>query len=266
MTPALTAEEVTYAYEPRNPVVRGISFAVRAGSLSAVVGPNGSGKSTLLRLLAGLLPPGEGRVTLEGKPLRSMAAAARARAVGYLPQAVQPAFSFSAFEVVCLGRYPHTGPFGGMSAGDLAVARDCMARTATAPLAGRAFNTLSGGERQRVLLAGVLAQQPRFLLLDEPTSALDLHHAQEIFAQLRSLADEGYGVGVVSHDLNLAAQYCDDALLMGEAHDAVAQGALAEVLTEAHLGRAYGARMRVGRHPFAATPFVCAEATGDTPR
>jgi iron complex transport system ATP-binding protein len=258
MTPALTAEEISHAYEPRTPVVRGVSFALAAGRFSVVVGPNGSGKSTLLRVLAGLLAPTAGRVLLDGAPLRALGAAARARAVGFLPQSVQPAFSFNAFEVVCLGRYPHAGPFGGMSAEDLAVARAALARTGTAPLAARAFNTLSGGERQRVLLASVLAQQPRFLLLDEPTAALDLHHAQEVFAQLRSLADEGYGVAVVTHDLNLAAQYCDDTLLLGETHDAVAQGAPARVFTEAHLGRAYGARMRVGRHPFADTPFVSA--------
>lgn len=265
MTPSLDAENLSFAYDAHAPAVSGVDVGLRAGHLLGIVGPNGSGKSTLLRLLAGLLPPDTGRIMLDGKPLRSFAARTRARHIAFLPQAVQPAFAFRAFEVVCLGRYPHTGGLGGLAAADLACATRCMEQTSTLALRDRVFSTLSGGERQRVLLASILAQEPRFMLLDEPTSALDLHHAQEVFALLRGLTRADYGIAVVTHDLNLAAQYCDTLLLLGEDHGPVATGSVASVLQEAALTRAYGAPMRVGTHPFAGTPFVGAASGADTP-
>jgi iron complex transport system ATP-binding protein len=262
MTPSLDADNLSFAYDPGAPAVSGVSAGLRAGSLLGIVGPNGSGKSTLLRMMAGLLTPDTGCVTLAGQPLRSIAAQARARQIAYLPQAVQPAFAFRVFEVVCLGRYPHTGGLGGLSHADLACAARCMDQTSTTPLRDRLFSTLSGGERQRVLLASILAQEPRFMLLDEPTSALDLHHAQEVFALLRQLAREDFGIAVVTHDLNLAAQYCDTLLLLGLNHQTIASGTVQDVLQEEALTSAYGAAMRVGAHPFAGTPFVCADPAG----
>jgi iron complex transport system ATP-binding protein len=258
MTSSLAAHAISFAYEPGAPVLLEVDAIVRAGGVTGIVGPNGSGKSTLLRVMAGLARADSGEVRLDGTPLTRTGAARRAQMLAYLPQSVNPAFSFTAFEVVCLGRYPHAAPFGGLSAHDVAVARQCLARVNAADLAERQFGTLSGGERQRVLLAGVLAQEPRILLLDEPTASLDMPHARDVFALLRDLARSGYGVGVVTHDLNLAAQYCDTLLLIGAAHAPVATGPPADVLTEARLTQAYGATLRVGRHPFADAPLVCA--------
>ena len=265
MNRSLNAESLDFAYEAGPEVLRGVDTSIRGGRMTGIVGPNGSGKSTLLRLLCGLLRPRRGQVTLDGRPLRSFAARERARSIAFLPQGVQPVFSLTAFEVVCLGRYPHAGPFGSLFAHDVDVARRCMSDTATGPLAYRAFSSLSGGERQRVLLAGILAQEPDLLLLDEPTAALDVHHEAEVFAMLARLARDGYGVGVVTHDLNLAARFCDAIVLLSSGHDVVASGPPDAVLTEENLCAAYASRIRVGVHPFTQTPLIHAELPGSTP-
>jgi len=258
MSAVLEARGVTFAYERGVNVLHNVAATLAPGSMTGIAGPNGSGKSTLLRLLCGLLRPQEGEIFLDGRPLNRYSGRARARKLAFLPQSVTPAFSLSAFEVVCLGRYPHTGGLGSLGSGDLAVAQRCLEQTQTEHLHHRDFAALSGGERQRVLLASILAQEPDLLLLDEPTSALDIHHQVEVMSLLHRLSRERYGVGLVMHDLNLAAQYCDTLVLLGETHEVVASGPPAEVLTESLLARAYGAEIRVGKHPFSATPFVAA--------
>ena len=258
MTCVLQAKAISFGYEDGADVLRGVDATIRGGALSAIVGPNGSGKSTLLRMLCALLRPREGAVTLDGRALSAVSGRVRARTIAFLPQSVNPAFSLSAFEVVCLGRYPHTGALGSLRAGDLEVARRCLCDTETEDLAHRDFMSLSGGERQRVLLASILAQEPDILLLDEPTSALDIHHETEVFDLLKRLKDEGYGIAVVTHDLNLAAQYCDELVLISSGHAVQASGAPDAVLTSEQLTHAYGATIAVGVHPFTGTPFAAA--------
>lgn len=255
----LEARDVVFAYEQGADVLKGVGATVESGVVSGMVGPNGSGKSTLLRLLCGLLEPQQGAVELDGRPLRSMAARARARVVAFLPQGVDPAFSLTVAEAVSLGRYPRLGPLAGLGAEDIEVVERCLRDTETEDLRSREFLTLSGGERQRVLLATILAQEPDLLLLDEPTSALDIHHQVEVMALLRRLAETGYGVGVVTHDLNLAARFCDAVLLLSQDHAVLAQGAPEEVLTEPLLSEAYGWPIRVTRHPTMGAPLVSAE-------
>ena len=258
--PVLEAGTVSFAYEAGREVFRGVDASIPGGRLTGIVGPNGSGKSTLMRVLGGLLKPSAGHVRLNGKPLGSFPAHERARSVAFLPQAVNPAFALTVFEVVCLGRYPHVGVWGGLHPHDRAVAERCLHDTETDALRGRDFMTLSGGERQRVLLASILAQEPHLLLLDEPTSALDLHHQIEIFALLRRLACEGYGVAVVTHDLNMAARFCDTLLLLSpDTEGLLAAGPPHEVLTEGLLSRAYAASIRVCDHPVTGTLLITAE-------
>ena len=263
----LEAKSIDYSYAPDRVALCGVSMAVQSGRITGLVGPNGSGKSTLLRILGGLLRPGRGSVTLDGRDLISYPGRARARArlLAFLPQAVNPAFSLTVFEVAALGRYPHTGPFGGLSAHDLEVALRCLEETETDDLRDRPFLELSGGERQRVLLASILAQEPELLLLDEPTSALDIHHEIEVFDLLRRFAGEGYGIAVVTHDLNLAAQYCHELVLLDGAHKVLAAGPPESVLCEGTLSEAYGAPIRVATHPFHGTPFVAAQPGGARP-
>ncbi len=256
MSRVLEARAVSFVYEKERPLFSDVDAELCTGLLTGIVGPNGCGKSTLLRLLCGLLCPDSGQVTLDQVSLHRFSSRYRARQIAFLPQAVNPAFSMTAFEVVCLGRYPHAGPFGGLRPDDFEAARRCLRHTGAETLAQRDFMALSGGERQRVLLASILAQEPKMLLLDEPTSALDIHHRAEVFALLQSLAAQGYGVGVVTHDLNLAAQYCQHLILLGANHRVAASGHPESVLSGEVLSEAYAAPIQVGRHPFSDAPFV----------
>ena len=256
MKHSLAADRLNFSYAPGAPVLAEVSTLLETGSVAGIIGPNGAGKSTLLQLLCGLLVQDSGTVTLDGRPLVTFTARERARIIAYMPQSVQPTFSLSVREVVALGRYPHLGPFGALGEPDHAIVRACLARTETEAFAERDFLSLSGGERQRVILASVLAQEPRILLLDEPTSALDLPHETAFFVQLRHLATQELGVIVVTHDINMAAQFCDRLLLLGKDHSLITQGTPEEVLTAEHLTAAYGSPLVVTAHPIAGTPFV----------
>lgn len=262
MEATIRADEVSYAYAGGPDAVRGATLHLARGQVTGIIGPNGSGKSTLLRLLAGMAQPRAGEVLIAGSRACEMPARQRARRVAYLPQTVAPLFGLTVDETVALGRYPHTTGLGGLSRVDHAAVARAMARAGVLGLRGRVFTELSGGERQRVLLAGVLAQEPEFLLLDEPTAALDLHHEAEVFALLRALAGEGYGVCVVTHDLSLAAAHCDALLLLAGDGATVAQGAPGAVLTAEALSRAYGARVIVAAHPVTGAPLPYAPPGG----
>jgi iron complex transport system ATP-binding protein len=260
MKHTLEARGVCYAYTPETTVLQDISTTLSSGRVTGIIGPNGAGKSTLLQLLCGLLSPTAGHVVLDGVPVGSLKDRQRAQLLGFMPQAVHPAFSLTVNEVVGLGRYPHLGPLGVLGPPDHDVVSRCLAQTETTDLATRDFLSLSGGERQRVLLASVLAQEPRILLLDEPTSSLDLPHAAAFFRQLRELTDAGLGVIVVTHDINMAAAHCDELVLLGESHTVIGQGDAAAVLRDDLLTEAYGSPLVVGVHPETGGAFVTVPA------
>lgn len=254
-TASLNTTALGHQYQPNWHVLQGIELAFRPGELVGLVGPNGSGKSTLLRILAGQLVPTEGDVQLGEKPLRRIARAALARRIGFLPQTVRATFAFTVEEVVAQGRYPHTGALGILTERDRQVIRRSMEQTHTLAFARRPFEVLSGGERQRVLLASVLAQEAEFLLLDEPTSALDLHHQVDVFDLLAHLARSGLGIILVTHDLNLAAEYCDRLVVLHDGQMAAA-GVPAEVMREEILRRVYTEHLIVDTNPVTGTPLV----------
>jgi len=266
MSASLRGESLTFAYDSGVSALENVSVELCAGEMCGIVGPNGSGKSTLMRILAGQLSAQSGTVRLNGAPMQSVSPKERGRTLAYLPQSVQPVFSLPVRGVVALGRYPYAGLFGVAPAtsDDEAVAK-CLGMTRCEHLRDRSFDTLSGGERQRVLLASALAQEPELMLLDEATAALDLHHQEEIFALLKGLViNAGYGVAVITHDLNLAGRFCDRLLLLDTGHRVAAYGAPEDTLRADTLSAAYGGRIEVGVNPLTGTPLVQA-CLDDTP-
>jgi len=229
-------------------VLEGVSLQIPAGGLVGILGPNGSGKTTLLRLLAGMLRPVSGCITLEGRDVAGMARAAIARTLAVVPQETHPAFEYSVLEMVLMGRYPHLRPLQVEGPDDLRIARDAMAMTGTAALEDRRYDTLSGGEKQRVVIASALAQSGRVLLLDEPTSSLDLNYQLEI-ASVISRLNEQHGTTVVlsTHDLNLAASICRTIALLREGR-IVASGPTRDVLTPDNIRAVYGVDADVTMH------------------
>lgn len=237
-------------------VLEGCSLDVREGEILGIIGPNGSGKTSLLKLMAGLLRPHNGRVSLHGSDVAARSPLEMARLVAMVPQESQVLFPFTVGELVLMGRFVHQQGWGWESADDLRIARHAMRIMEVDHLAGRTFQALSGGERHRAVIARALAQQTPILLLDEPTAFLDLKHQIEIFGILKALNRERQvTVVLVSHDLNLAGQYCDRLLLL-HAGKPYRTGPPKDVLTVEHLRVAYGCDVLIDAHPMTGTPRI----------
>jgi len=246
----LQLDDVRFGFKSRPDFLGPVSLTVCPGECWAIVGPNGAGKSTLLRLMAGLHKPGSGRISLNGVKLSRVGVRGRAKRVAFMPQATSQNHDFNARELVLMGRFPHRSLGLFESAGDVAIAERAMKQTKTLCFANRSVATLSGGESQRVHLAAALAQEPGLLLLDEPTASLDLQHQISIFSILKETASRGgrggRAVVVVTHDVNLAANYCTHALLLHEGK-VVASGAPADVLSPERLEPVYGVKLAEAR-------------------
>ena len=262
--PPLKLTGVTFGFGRKetavqSPVLRNVSLTIESGEVLGILGPNGSGKSTLLKILMRILVPQQGTIEWFGQPFDAFSQADIARHVAFVPQETQQAFPFTINEMVLMGRYPHHGRTWGPgweSARDRAVAMQAMSDLGVAHLGGRLITNVSGGERQRAVIARALAQEPEILLLDEPTAFLDLHHQLEIARIIRRLNRErGLTVVLVSHDLNLASQYCDRLLLLREG-EIVTMGSPEEVIAGEFLEWVYGCSVLVDRHPQSGMPRV----------
>lgn len=233
-----------------------VAFAVAAGAFLGIIGPNGSGKTTLLKVMNGLLRPQAGAVRLNGRPLAGMRRREVARVMAVVPQDAALLFTFTVEEMVLMGRSPHLGRFGFEGMGDFRIARAAMDRTGVLALAHRPYDTLSGGEKQRVLIARALAQEPRILLLDEPTAYLDIRHQAGIFDLMKDLnRRQGLTVVAVTHDINLAALYSDEVLLLSDGC-VFGAGPPEAVVTAENIRGAYGIGVLVDSHPATGLPRV----------
>ncbi|QOV34533.1 ABC transporter ATP-binding protein [Streptomyces ferrugineus] len=226
-------------------IVDGVTLALRPGETVGLLGPNGSGKSTLLRLLAGVLAPTAGVVTLDGRPLGDIGRRATARRVATVEQDAHTQTELTVRDVVALGRIPHRRAWTPATAADAAAVGAALERTGLTGRADQSWHTLSGGERQRTQIARALAQEPRELLLDEPTNHLDIQHQLDLLDLVAALP---VTTVIALHDLNLAAMYCDRLLVLRDGR-AVAEGTPAEVLTPALIEQVYGVRAEVTDEP-----------------
>ncbi|MDK2954610.1 MAG: iron complex transport system ATP-binding protein [Desulfovibrionales bacterium] len=207
----LDVDGVVFAYNS-HPVLRNMSFQVRAGELLAILGPNGVGKTTLLKCVNAIHRPRGGAVRVEGRDLLRMAPAEISLAVGYVPQRSEPA-RLTVFDAVLMGRKPHirwrTSPR------DLSIVDAALKHLGLKPLSLRSIDTLSGGELQKVAIARALVQEPRLLLLDEPTSSLDLKNQMDILSLVRRVVDEHAMAAVMTmHDLNAALRFAHKFLFL----------------------------------------------------
>lgn len=204
------ADGVSFAYGDTL-VLDGAHVTAAPGTVVGLIGPNGSGKTTLLRTLYGALAPKAGLVTLDETPVGELRPRELARRLAVVVQEGTGELPLTVTETVLLGRAPHLSTFQRHGRDDYRVAAASLARVGARHLAGRVFAGLSGGEKQRVLIARALAQQADHLLLDEPTNHLDIRYQHEVL-QLVSRLD--VTTVVVLHDLNLAARYCDELVLL----------------------------------------------------
>ena len=251
---AVRLEGMTTGYDGRD-VLQGLTLTVDEGSMLALIGPNGCGKTTLLRTVTGILKPWQGRVTLFGNDVAGLSRREIAQLVAVVPQESHFAYSFSVEEIVLMGRNPYLKPFQRESTEDYAVVSEAMKFTDVYGLKARKIDELSGGERQRVVIARSIAQRSRLLLLDEPTAHLDINHQIEILELLVRLHDRGLTILFVSHDLNLASEYCERVALMNNG-SIEAIGAPEEVITPDLIQRVYRAKVRVEKNPVTHLPHV----------
>jgi iron complex transport system ATP-binding protein len=240
--PTLVADRVSRSLDGRL-ILDGISLTPQPGSVTGLLGPNGSGKSTLLRLLSGVLSPVSGVVTLDGRPLGDWGRRAVAKRVAVVEQHADTLVELAVLDVVRLGRIPHRRAWTPATEADEKAVRTALERTGLTDRADQPWHTLSGGERQRVQIARALAQEPRELLLDEPTNHLDIQHQLDL---LNLIAELPVTSVVALHDLNLAAMYCDQVVVLRDGR-VVAAGRAGDTLTEPLIAEVYGVRSEVTR-------------------
>jgi iron complex transport system ATP-binding protein len=244
--PVIEARKLVFAYGA-TPIVSDVSLSLPRGAVGALIGANGSGKSTLIRLLAGLLTPSSGQVSVDGVPLLTISLRERAKRIAYVPQSTPTVFPFTAMEVVLTGRSPYSGRFSFESKDDEEIALAALASLDADHLANRPVTELSGGERQLVTVARALAQEPDVMLLDEPASALDLKHRTQLARALRRLSSErGISALMITHDLMLLDSVADLILAM-KCGRMIAVGEPESVLVEDILSDIYDARVRTER-------------------
>ena len=227
-------------------------LSVRAGEVVVLAGPNGAGKSTALKTLARQISPMSGSVTIGGANLFQMPQREFAQKIAYVPQLLEPPKLMSVREMVMLGRFAHQRWWSWeISAQDRDAAQQAMEATEVAGFAERPVSMLSGGERQRVAIAMALAQQTPFIFLDEPTAHLDFKHQMQLLRLVSRLRDEGLGLLLVLHDLNLISRVADKVVLLQKPPDApssiAASGAADEVLTMEVLKRVYEVTVAIHR-------------------
>ncbi|MES9824149.1 MAG: ABC transporter ATP-binding protein [Candidatus Thiodiazotropha endolucinida] len=222
----------------QRPILKGVDMTLQPGEMLGLIGPNGAGKSTLLRILAGVIEPDAGELTLDGHGIESLPHQARARRIAYLPQLSEIAWPMSVERIIELGRTPHLEPWQSVGEADREIIDRVIRQTDLLMFRDRAFNTLSGGEQARVLLARALVTEPDILLADEPVSALDPAHQLDVMTLLSEHCEAGHAVIVVLHDLSLAAHYCQRLQLLYEG-STLADGEVEAVLSEENLMQAY---------------------------
>lgn len=254
VTVRLKVEQVSYAYLATDRsapkfTLGPVSFEAQGQELVAILGPNASGKSTLLTLLAGLNKPLSGRIEVDATEVSQLDLRVRAQRIALVQQESELLFPLRVWEYVLQGRYPYGRRLRFESDQDCLFAGNALAQVGADRLRDRWMDQLSGGEKQRVILARALAQQPSLLLLDEPTQHLDIGGKVELLRRLRRLADgHRYAVMVVTHELDLAAEFCDRVVLLHKGR-CLRVGTPAEVYERALLEEVFEAPLEVEMRP-----------------
>ncbi len=252
---ALKFDGVTAGYRGRI-VLENLSFGIEEGEFVSLAGPNGCGKSTLLKTAAALIKPLDGSVYLFGDDIRTLRPAQRASLIGVVPQKVESPMAYTVMQIVMNGRTAMTGLLHGFSDHDFVVIERSMIYTNVLHLKDRYFMELSGGEQQRVILAMVLAQEPRILMLDESIAHLDINHRYEVLRILKRInREKKVTVFLVSHDLALSAEVADRLILMNRG-GIVSEGRPGRVLVPEVLEMVYGCELQVRNDPFTGSIHV----------
>src|SRR5262245_39250049 len=249
------AKNITVNYDERQ-ALSDVSLVVNPGEVVTIIGPNGAGKSSFLRALNGSIAVAAGRVLLDDRAVGSYSRRSVARRIAVVAQEAELRFPVTVAEFVLGGRYAWANAWGWESARDIEIVNSVLQETELKGFSDRLMNELSGGERQRAVLARALATEAKCFLLDEPTANLDLAHQAAMLRLVRSRCRRGDASAVVvTHDVNLAAEFGDRVLLLREGRT-IALGAPREVLTPALLQTVFGLQILVDEHPVSGAPRI----------
>ena len=230
-------------------VVQDVSFDLKAGKIIALLGANGAGKTTILKSLNGGLPIAKGAITLNGKPFNEFSRREIAKEIAVIAQETATSFPVTVLEFVLAGRFAHGTAFGWETEDDLRIAVRSLESCDLKNYANRLMNQLSGGERQRVVLARALTTEARILLLDEPTANLDLAHQALLFRLIKSRCETCDSAAIViTHDLNLAAEFADEIILLKNGA-ILSKGTPEKVLTTENLQQVFNVKVLLDENP-----------------
>lgn len=243
----LKVDQLVCGYDPKKPIIKGVSFSVYDGEFVGIVGPNGSGKTTLLRALIGLLKIEQGSIIISQHRIEHLDRREIAQRIALVPQLMEPVEGFTVEDLVLLGRTPYLDRFAFESEDDCEAVKWAIEELKIEKLKDRPVTELSGGEFQRVAIARALAQEPRVLLLDEPTSHLDIRYQVKICKLLRKLRAHRSMLATF-HDLNLASRFCSRLILLKNG-ELIAEGSPDEVVTPQNIWKAYRIKVVVKKNP-----------------
>lgn len=243
----LKVDNVSVRYSSRN-VLCDVTLDLRAGEIAAMLGANGAGKTTLIKAMNGTVQVSSGRINLDGRELRTLSRREIAANIAVVAQENETRFPVTVLEFVLSGRFVHGGTFGWETAEDIKLAEQALAECDLDGYALRLMNELSGGERQRVVLARAVATNARILLLDEPTANLDLAHQAMMFRLVRKRCEQGASAVVITHDLNLAAEFADEIVMLKDGRIA-AKGRPSEVLTAENVRNVFAVDVMLDTNP-----------------
>ncbi len=239
--PNLIVDDATVTYSNGHTAIYNASFNITGGSICALVGINGSGKSTLFKTIMGLVTPSQGKVSLNGEPIKN---ALKENIIAYVPQTEDVDWNFPVLvsDVVMMGRYGKMGFFRIPKSEDKAAVKKALERVDLAGLEHRQIGELSGGQKKRVFLARALAQEGSVLLLDEPFTGVDVKTENAIVDLLRSLRDEGHLILVSTHNLGSVPEFCDHVILINRT--VLASGPTETTFTQKNLQTTFGGVLR----------------------
>lgn len=230
-------------------VLSGLNLKLKENEFTVLIGPNGAGKSTLLHAIMGFVPLYDGDIIIDGTPQKKLRRSKMASLIAFVPQETHFLFDYSVEDIVLMGRYPMLQLMQSWSASDHQAVQEILASMELASLKDRNFNSLSGGEKQRVLIARALAQNTKYIFLDETLSQLDINHQVEIMQMLADINKKhGIGILLISHNLNLAANYAQRIVLL-KSGSVLADGNVDKVLEAETLKQLFGMHLQVVTNP-----------------
>ena len=244
MSSIFEINDAEFSYNGSGRIFTDVNLSLENGDVMCILGPNGTGKSTLIKCMNGLLKLNSGKIFLDNQNIYSMKKNDLAKIIGYIPQSHNSVFAFSVFDVVLMGRAPHLSLTSVPGEKDYKIAEDSLKSLGILHLRDKSFIEISGGERQMVLLARVLAQQPKILLLDEPTSHLDFGNQIRTLDVINDLSKRGLSVIMTSHFPDHAFLSSNKVAIMNRG-TIMDIGAPESVITEDNMRSAYGIDVKI---------------------